>query len=66
MAGATAHASQRTSLTPTNLGFVAVWLACVTSGSAAPSSLTATADADVPSSSDKTMVLVRHPAQPSI
>ena len=33
------------------LATLAVWLACVTSGSAAPSSLTATAGADVPNPS---------------
>jgi len=37
------------------LATLAVWLACVTSGSAAPSSLTVTAGADVPNPSDKTM-----------
>ena len=41
------------------LATLAVWLACVTSGSAAPSSLTATAGANVPNPSDKTTVRAR-------
>ena len=41
------------------LATLAVWLACVASGSAAPSSLTATAGADVPNPSDKTTVRAR-------